>query len=97
MPLAPTVAADRGDYWISDLGSADGTWVNGRRIPAERPVRLLPADRVRFGQAGQEFVVRMLHNSLLEEGGRHGGYDRKRSPTPTLLAGLPQSQAALSN
>lgn len=88
---------DRGDYWVTDLGSAGGTWVNGRRIAPESPVRLLPADRVQFGASGQEYVVRMLHNSLLEEGGRHGGYDRKRSPTPTLLAGLPQPQAALSN
>ena len=60
-------------------------------------MRLLPADRVRFGPAGQEYVVRMLHNSLLEEGGRHGGYDRKRPPTPMLLAGVRQPQAALSN
>lgn len=88
---------DRDDHWITDLGSKAGTWVNGRRIAPERPVRLLPADRVRFGPAGQEYVVRMLHNSLLEEGGRHGGYDRKRSPTPMLLAGVRQPQAALSN
>jgi hypothetical protein len=35
-------------YVLTDLGSADGTWVNGRRISA--PVLLRAGDSVRFGE-----------------------------------------------
>ncbi|MBX3373105.1 MAG: FHA domain-containing protein [Phycisphaeraceae bacterium] len=38
---------DRGGWWVRDLDSANGTFVNGRRI-AER-VRLAPGDQVRCG------------------------------------------------
>jgi pSer/pThr/pTyr-binding forkhead associated (FHA) protein len=34
---------------IEDLGSLNGTWVNGRRI--DRPTRLAPGDRVRVGDS----------------------------------------------
>lgn len=36
-------------YWIEDLGSMNGTYVNGRRLPPHRPFPLRPGDRVRFG------------------------------------------------
>jgi hypothetical protein len=36
------------DGWsLRDLGSSNGTWVNGRRVTGEAPVR--PGDQVRFG------------------------------------------------
>jgi hypothetical protein len=44
------------------------------------PFRLHPGDIVRFGSAEQgakDFKVRMVHKSLLEDGGRHGSYDRR--------------------
>lgn len=37
-----------GGWHLRDLGSANGTWVNGRRITGSVPVR--PGDQVRFGQ-----------------------------------------------
>ncbi|MDB1089172.1 DUF1707 and FHA domain-containing protein [Streptomyces sp. ACA25] len=40
-----------GDGWrLRDLGSANGTWVNGRRVTGSVPVR--PGDQVRFGGVG---------------------------------------------
>jgi RND superfamily putative drug exporter len=36
-----------GELWVEDLGSANGTWVNGRRIQSPHPLR--PGDRVRIG------------------------------------------------
>ena len=45
--------------------------------PACNPPVLPSADL-----GGQHFVVRMIHNSLLAENGRHGGYDRTRSTAP---------------
>jgi pSer/pThr/pTyr-binding forkhead associated (FHA) protein len=39
------------DYFIEDLGSTNGTFVNGERIPAEKYVRLQPADTVLIGRS----------------------------------------------
>ncbi|MGE5618129.1 MAG: FHA domain-containing protein [Sphingomonadaceae bacterium] len=36
-----------GAWWLSDLNSRNGTWVNGERISS--PVRLRPGDLVAFG------------------------------------------------
>lgn len=40
---------DNMTYQIIDFGSANGTWVNGCRIPANVPQPLLPTDVVRIG------------------------------------------------
>lgn len=45
-----------GGFWIADLGSTNGTWVNGARIA--EPVSLSPGDNVRFGPA--TFTFRTL-------------------------------------
>ena len=39
----------RGRYYIRDLGSTNGTFLNGERIATEQPLR--PGDEVRFGAA----------------------------------------------
>ena len=75
LPPAP-LAAELGDYHITDLASQAGTWVNGQRIPADTPPRLHPNDCVRLGAAelgARDFRVRMVHVSLLEaNAGRQG-------------------------
>ena len=38
-----------GRWWLADLGSLNGTWVNGRRVVDEVEVR--PGDEVSFGDA----------------------------------------------
>lgn len=38
-----------GRYYIRDLGSTNGTWLNGNRIESEQPLR--PGDELRFGAA----------------------------------------------
>jgi pSer/pThr/pTyr-binding forkhead associated (FHA) protein len=43
-----------GRWLLQDLGSANGTWVNGKRI--ERPTRLNPGDQITFGHT--RFVLR---------------------------------------
>jgi serine protease Do len=45
---------DRPSFAIADLGSANGTLVNGSRINSE--TELLPGDTVQFGLAGPSFV-----------------------------------------
>jgi adenylate cyclase len=47
-------AQDAGDYWLIDLGSINGTLLNGRRISL--PTRLNDGDQICI--AGQEFIFR---------------------------------------
>lgn len=43
-----------GAYWLSDLGSANGTYVNGERLSAPRVLR--SGDRITLGHNGPAFV-----------------------------------------
>ncbi|NEP44234.1 MAG: adenylate/guanylate cyclase domain-containing protein, partial [Okeania sp. SIO2H7] len=44
---------DRGEYYLIDLGSRNGSFVNGRRVSI--PVILKDGDRLQFGQTELEF------------------------------------------
>ena len=44
-------------FWLVDLGSKNATWLNGRRLEAERPYTLHHGDRFRVGDFQIEFVV----------------------------------------
>ena len=46
-----------GAWWLEDLGSTNGTWLNGRRLAA--PERLRTGDRFTLGQRGPAFAVRI--------------------------------------
>jgi len=46
-----------GTVWVDDLGSANGTRVNGRRVDGE-PVAIHPGDQIEFGPA--TFAFRLL-------------------------------------
>lgn len=48
---------DRGEWMLEDLGSTNGTWLNGVEVTAPRS--LAPGDELRFGQGGPR--VRVLH------------------------------------
>lgn len=47
--------------YVIDLGSANGTYVNGQRIEPERYVELFEKDVVKFGFSSREYVL--LHDS----------------------------------
>jgi hypothetical protein len=47
------IEIDRGETWISDLGSTNGTFVNGERIAME--TRLSPGDEVAVGSTHMIF------------------------------------------
>jgi adenylate cyclase len=53
----------RGQFWLVDLGSRNGTWVNSRRIL--QPVRLRDGDRITLGE--HEFVFRQAAGMELEK------------------------------
>jgi thioredoxin reductase (NADPH) len=47
------VTRDKGEYWATDLGSTNGTFVNGQRIAPS--ARLGPGDLLQFGESVAEF------------------------------------------
>lgn len=47
--------------YVIDLGSANGTYINGQRIESQRYVELLEKDVVKFGFSSREYVL--LHDS----------------------------------
>jgi serine protease Do len=47
------ISALGGDFWIGDLGSRNGTYVNTQRISGR--VKLMPGDVVQLGPGGPEF------------------------------------------
>jgi hypothetical protein len=55
-----------GGYFLRDLGSASGTYVNGHRVAAHADVKLRPLDVVEFARqpAPEAFKVKLQHVSL---------------------------------
>ncbi len=51
------IVADAGGYFIEDLGSANGTFLNDRRLPGGVPTRLRNGDRVRIGKVQLNFML----------------------------------------
>jgi adenylate cyclase len=49
-----------GEFWLIDLGSVNGTFLNGRRV--FQPVRLQNGDKIDI--AGEQFVFRQVMNSM---------------------------------
>ena len=50
-------AQSQGEFWLIDLGSANGTYLNGRRLT--RASRLADGDRIEL--AGRSFTFRQDH------------------------------------
>lgn len=82
---------------VTDLGSSNGTYVDGTRVPAHQPVTLLDGQNVSFGTSGQVYVVsglgprgRQHQDSGSELGGASpvgwSASDAERPRQPTLTA-----------
>ena len=57
------VVTRRGDAWyLRDLDSRNGTWLDGARVATEQP--LSEGSRIRFGSGGPEVEVRRTHAGL---------------------------------
>jgi len=72
-----TITANGRHILIEDLGSTNGTWVNGRRVTA--PVTLVDGDEVRFQR--HSFVVRLQLDATVQE------------TSPRVPVALPQAAA----
>lgn len=45
------------ECWVEDHGSANGTFINGKRIKAHSPARVQPDDQIALGQSGVRISV----------------------------------------
>ena len=54
----------KGDVWLTDLGSTNGTYLNGRRLSGNLPTRVVDGDRVQLGSA---VVVKFVRLNPTEE------------------------------
>ena len=75
---------DTGAAFVADLGSRNGTYLNGRQIQGRTPLRA--GDRIMLGWQGPLFEVRMLGASAMEDDAG-APYNPKREP-PRTLAGI---------
>lgn len=73
-------------WMLTDLGSTNGTFVNGQRIPAHEAYLLRPGDRVAIGAAGlvaQE--DRVLEPPTPHRAGPSVAVEERRRPSPGLM------------
>ena len=61
---------DGGDFFVKDLGSQEGTWLNGQRIRGNGGARVVPGDEIEFGSRGVPaltYRIKMCHRSVWEQ------------------------------
>lgn len=78
---------DDGGATIEDLGSKNGTWVNGQQIQGKAALRV--GDRIMLGWHGPLLEVRILGPAMLAEG--EGAAYRPELQPPKTLAGMVQA------
>ncbi len=64
---------ETGQLRLTDLGSTNGTFVNGKRLPDRTPVPLKDGDRVQFGTS---IVVKFVRPDPCEERFQHEMFER---------------------
>ena len=60
-----------GKYYVTDRGSSNGTWLNGRKLQGNKSAQLHPGDFVEFGAhgtAGVTYKVKQMHRSQRDQG-----------------------------
>src|SRR6185437_4663146 len=62
-----------GEIRLTDLGSTNGTFLNGQRLPEQAPVRIRDGDRVQFGSS---IVVKFVRLDPCEEKFQRELYER---------------------
>jgi zeaxanthin epoxidase len=70
-PEHATVQQEAGKFYVTDLGSQEGTWLNGRQLRANLRAQLHPGDYLEFGGHGPgacTFKVKQMHHSQKGQG-----------------------------
>lgn len=52
-----SVSLRRGECWVEDHGSANGTFVNGVRLNPHEPMRVRPEDQILLAQSGVKLMI----------------------------------------
>jgi pSer/pThr/pTyr-binding forkhead associated (FHA) protein/S1-C subfamily serine protease len=78
---------DDGAATIRDLGSKNGTWVNGAQIGGDSPLAV--GDRIMLGWHGPLFEVRIIGAAMMPEGS--GAEYRPKLQPPKTFGGMVQS------
>ena len=57
---------ENGEYYVTDLGSAKGTWMNDKQLKPHQEVKLHPEDKLYFGskKTSSAFKVKLAHHSV---------------------------------
>jgi pSer/pThr/pTyr-binding forkhead associated (FHA) protein/S1-C subfamily serine protease len=76
-----------GEATVRDLGSKNGTWVNGAPVTADAPLKV--GDRIMLGWHGPLFEVRIIGAAMMVEG--EGAEYRPRLQPPKTFGGMVQS------
>jgi hypothetical protein len=56
-----------GDLWLTDMGSANGTFLNGQKINANQRVKIKPGDQIKLSKALTLRIVKPGFDSGLDE------------------------------
>ncbi|MBI1882231.1 MAG: FHA domain-containing protein [Chloroflexi bacterium] len=85
------LSRENGAFWVEDLGSTGGTWINGRRITAK--TRLAPGDKITLGQTTLEVMtepVALMPGEDALEGVLTSSVSAVDSPSAMILAAASQ-------
>lgn len=77
---------EAGEWFVEDLGSSNGTWINHERIPARR--KLVERDRIKCGSGRFTFhsgELRQTEGGKDEDGGLDLNLDGDESPSGPLV------------
>lgn len=57
---------ENGEYFVTDLGSGKGTWLNDKQLKPHQEVKLHPEDKLYFGskKSSSAFKVKLAHHSV---------------------------------
>jgi transcriptional regulator with GAF, ATPase, and Fis domain len=81
---AQLVRRPDGSLWLIDLGSSNGSFINGTRTPTGGEVAVVPGDKVRLGQL--DLVLEVVDRLVLEREGEASEVARRDEP-PTGRVG----------
>ena len=68
--LHAKIAQSNGDYYLSDMGSSNGTWLNGNKMKKQEPQRVRPGDEISIGKKGVSdltYKIKQVHNSVWDQ------------------------------
>jgi pSer/pThr/pTyr-binding forkhead associated (FHA) protein/vacuolar-type H+-ATPase subunit H len=88
-----------GKLWIEDLGSANGTYLNGEKIEAKRLMPIEPGDKVRLGKDGKIILsLWTIERAFSEDAVKEGRLEKDdRDSVLDLIQGAHAEAARLVN